>query len=132
MKKLFLLCLLAFPVLAGQIQSLPTIRVNPANNSEYQVTAKVHIVWEQTYVDTLDSLEAEEIVVATLKTLRANELAKDNSVDVLKVKLLQQLSGRGKNNKVQDVFVTQVLVEFIGQEKTIVELGRDRPSKEKH
>lgn len=132
MKKLFLLCLLAFPVLAGQIQSLPTIRVNPANNSEYQVTAKVHIVWEQTYVDTLDSLEAEEIVVATLKTLRANEVAKDNSVDVLKVKLLQQLSGRGKNNKVQDVFVTQVLVEFIGQEKTIVELGRERPSKEKH
>ncbi|MBT1062780.1 hypothetical protein KJY73_04295 [Bowmanella sp. Y26] len=132
MKKLFLLCLLAFPVLAGQIQSLPTIRINPANNSEYQVTAKVHIVWEQTYVDTLDSLEAEEIVVATLKTLRANELAKDNSVDVLKVKLLQQLSGRGKNNKVQDVFVTQVLVEFIGQEKTIVELGRERPSKEKH
>lgn len=132
MKKFFLLCLLTFPVLAGQIQSLPTIRVNPANNTDYQLTAKVHLVWEQTYVDTLDSLEAEELVVTTLKTMKANELARDNSVDVLKGKLLQQLSGRGKTNKVQDVFVTQVLVEFIGQEKTVIELGKNKPSKERH
>ncbi|MDF2178900.1 hypothetical protein P2G88_11630 [Aliiglaciecola sp. CAU 1673] len=103
---------------AAQVQQLPSISVNPANDAQHRLTASVSLVWQQEYLDLQDGLEAQERVVATLKTFRVKDLIKDNAVDQVKAALLQQLRGLGQKNKVKDLYVTELLVEFSGQPQT--------------
>lgn len=122
LKTLTLLSLLIFSshTFSQNIESFRNIQVNPADQSSFKVTASVHINWANNETSQVNSLACNEEIAMTLKTLSINELKDNNGITTFKNKLK---AGLGSNplisSKIEHIFVTQLQLEWTGQDKVI-------------
>ncbi|MDN4500792.1 hypothetical protein QX776_00095 [Alteromonadaceae bacterium BrNp21-10] len=133
MKKLLLLVttlLFSIPSMASTLQSFTNISVNPLGTSDYRVVASIHLLFDAQFVDAIDSIAAREGLAKALKSLRLRDLTGENSIDVTKERILKYIIEHDviKANKVQEVYITDLIVEYTGESKAYI---RQAPSQKK-
>ncbi|WP_199611546.1 hypothetical protein [Flocculibacter collagenilyticus] len=116
---LFVFTIFSSLLYANSIESFNRIEVNPYDDSAHKVIASIHLVVDSPLADAADVLAAREIIAISLSSLSLQELTK-NGIDNAKHNILKQLKSSGLINTIQNVYVTDLTVEFVGANRATV------------
>jgi len=102
---------------ADTLESFTNIKVNPKSSSNHMVNASVHIFWALPDLNELDSISVNEDIAAVLKSITVREFSQENAIDLIKQKINQMvLANNLIINKMERIFITDVLVTYTGEE----------------
>jgi hypothetical protein len=107
---------------AASVESFNRVEVNPVGSTSHKVTASVHLVSDFPITSIVDKLAVRETIAIALSSLTTRELTVNGGVEATKHHIFKQIkaSGLTDGGTIQNVYVTDLVVSFIGANRASV------------
>ncbi len=117
-----LFVLFSFSAHSGYLSSFENITVNPMNSYDYRVVISIHLLWDFDVVDREETIAAREALAIALKSLKLRDFTGEDSIKITKMKIQNYIHNNEiiAGNKIQDIYITDLLVEYTGSNKAYI------------